>query len=95
MQVKDLKVRQGVDSILLELVDIQEPRTWTNARGSGTVANATAKDETGEIKMTLWNDDIDKVKIGDKMLIEEGWVGEWQGEKQLSTGKQGKLTVNP
>ncbi|MCD6414167.1 MAG: DNA-binding protein [Candidatus Diapherotrites archaeon] len=95
MKVKDLQVRKSVDSIELEIVSIDEPRTWSNPRGSGRVASATAKDDTGEVKLTLWNDDIDKVKKGDTIVIENGWVGEFQGEKQLSTGRYGKLTVNP
>ena len=95
MKVKELEARKAVDSITVEVVNIEEPRTWSNARGSGKVASATVKDDTGEVKATLWNDDADKVKKGDKLLIENGWVGEFQGEKQLTTGRFGKLTVNP
>ena len=93
MQVKDLQVRQAVDTIDLEVTEVDEPRTWTNARGSGTVANAKAKDETGEVKITLWNDDVGLVKPGNKITIENGWVSEYQGELQLSTGRFGKLVV--
>src|SRR3989338_4056844 len=60
---------------------------------SGRVATAVAKDETGDIKLTLWNDQIDQVKAGDKVHITNGYVSEWQGEKQLTTGKMGKLEV--
>ena len=95
MKVKDLQVRKSVDSIELEIVSVDEPRTWSNPRGSGRVTTAVGKDDTGEVKLTLWNDDVDKVKKGDKVRIENGWVGEFQGEKQLSTGRYGKLTVNP
>jgi len=59
----------------------------------GKVCNATAKDETGNIVLTLWNEDIDKVKTGDTIKIDNGWVSEWQGELQLSTGKFGKLEI--
>ena len=93
MKVSDLQVRQGVDRIELEVVDLDEPREWSNARGSGTVCSAKAKDDTGTVNITLWNQDVGKVKKGDKIVIENGWVGEYQGEKQLSTGRFGKLTV--
>ena len=33
------------------------------------------------------------VNVGDTIQIENGYVGEYQGEKQLTTGKFGKLTV--
>ncbi len=93
MQVKDLEVRKAVDNIELEVVDMDEARDWSNARGSGRVVNVKVKDETGECNMTLWNQDVDKIKKGDKIVIENGWCGEYQGEKQLSTGRFGKLTV--
>ena len=51
------------------------------------------KDDSGEIKLTLWNDDIDNVNEGDKVHIINGYVNEWQGEMQLTTGKFGKLEV--
>jgi len=95
MKVKDLEPRKGVDSIHVEVIELEEPRTWSNARGSGKVASATVKDDSGKIKATLWNQDAERVKKGDKLLIENGWVGEFQGEKQLTTGRFGKLTVNP
>ena len=95
MKVKELEAKKAVDSIEVEVVEVDEPRTWSNARGSGRVTSATVKDETGEVKLTLWNDDVDKVKKGDKILIENGWVSEFQGDKQLSSGRFGKLTINP
>jgi len=93
MQVKDLEVRKAVDNIELEVVSTEDPRDWSNARGSGRVMNLKVKDDTGEVNMTLWNQDVDKVKKGDKIIVENGWCGEYQGEKQLSTGRFGKLTV--
>jgi ssDNA-binding replication factor A large subunit len=33
------------------------------------------------------------VEVGDKIQITNGWVGEYQGEMQLSTGKFGQLKV--
>ena len=66
-----------------------------NARGNGKVCNALGVDSAGDtVKITLWNDDIDKVKQGDKIVIENGWVSEFQNELQVSTGRFGKLTVN-
>ncbi len=93
MQVKDLQPKQGKVEIVLDIVDVSEPREFEKFGKSGRVANAVAKDETGDIKLTLWNDDIDKVKPGDKVKISNGYVSEWQGEKQLGTGKFGTLEI--
>jgi|TARA_Y100000310_G_scaffold61961_1_gene57219 replication factor A1 len=91
--IKDLEARQGNVDIVVEITEVSEPKEFEKFGKQGKVANATAKDESGEIKLTLWNDDIDKVKVGDKVHIINGYVGEWQGEKQLSTGKFGQIEV--
>jgi replication factor A1 len=91
MNVKELKPKAAVDEITLKIDSIDEPRTVRN--GSLTVANATASDSTGQVTITLWNDDINRIKVGDSIKITKGWVGEYQGQLQLSAGKFGKLEV--
>jgi len=59
------------------------------------VANATISDETGKIKLTLWNNQIDEVSVNDNIKIENGYVTSFRGEIQLNVGRYGKLTVNP
>ena len=93
MQVKDLQPRQGKVDIVLDIVDVGEPREFEKFGRAGRVTTAVAKDETGDVKLTLWNDDIEKVKAGDKIKITNGYVSEWQGEMQLSTGKFGTMEV--
>ncbi|MBU90547.1 hypothetical protein CMO94_03305 [Candidatus Woesearchaeota archaeon] len=93
MAIKDLKIREGNVEIEVDIVDVGEVREFEKFGRTGRVATAVAKDETGDIKLTLWNEDIDKVKPGDKVKISNGYVSEWQGEPQLTTGKMGKLEV--
>ena len=95
MAIKDLQVRQGDVDVVVDVVDVGETREFEKFGKTGRVATAVAKDETGDIKLTLWNDDIDHIKAGDKIHIINGYVSEWQGEKQLTTGKFGQLEVNP
>ena len=93
MQIKDLKPKQGNVDIIVDVIDVESPREFQKFGKPGKVANAIAKDETGDIKLTLWNEDIDKVKAGDKIHLVNGYVNEWQGEMQLTTGRMGKLEV--
>jgi len=93
MPIKDLEVKQSNVDIILEVVDIGDIREFQKFGRAGRVATATVKDETGETKLTLWNDEIDKVKKGDKIHLINGYVNEWQGEMQLTTGRFGKLEV--
>ncbi len=93
MEIKDLKAKTGNVDVVVEVAEKAEAREFEKFGKSGKVCNATVKDATGTVTLTLWNDDVDKVNVGDKIHIENGWVGEWQGELQLSTGKFGKLEV--
>ncbi|MBS3147588.1 DNA-binding protein [Candidatus Woesearchaeota archaeon] len=93
MEIKDLQAGQGKIDIIVEIAELQEPRTFDKFGKSGKVANAKAKDASGEITLSLWNEQCDLVKQGDKVHIINGWVSEFKGEKQLSTGKFGQLEV--
>jgi replication factor A1 len=93
MLIKDLQVRQGNVNITGDVTEKTDVRTFEKFGRAGKVCNCTLKDESGEVKLSLFNDDVDKVHVGDKVQIENGWVSEWQGEKQLSAGKFGKVNV--
>ena len=93
MAIKDLKIREGNVEIEVDIVDVGEVREFEKFGRSGRVATAILKDETGDVKLTLWNEQIDQVKAGDKIHITNGYVSEWQGEPQLTTGKMGKLEI--
>ena len=93
MQIKDLQPRQGKVELTATVAEKGEPRTVNSANFSGTVANAKLKDETGTIKISLWNEQITQGNDGDTIKITNGYVSEYQGEMQLSTGKFGKMEL--
>jgi len=55
------------------------------------VANALIADETGAIKLCLWNEKIDAVSVDSVVRIENASVTKFHGEKQLKLGKTGRL----
>lgn len=93
MEIKDLKARQGNVELVAEVVDKSSPRSFDKNGKQGRVCNAKIKDSTGTVSLTLWNDEIDLINVGDKIKLSNGYVGEWQGELQLSAGKFGKIEV--
>jgi replication factor A1 len=93
MAIKDLQARQGNVDIVVEVVDVSQPREFTKFGKTGRVATATVKDETGNLKLSLWNDEIDKVRNGSRIHISNGYVNEYQGELQLTAGRFGKMEV--
>lgn len=93
MKIRDLKIGLGKVNITVEVVSVEEPKSFVRNNKEGKVANAVIRDLTGEFKLTLWNDEVDKIKAGMKIKIENGYVGEFQGEPRLSAGKFGSLTI--
>jgi replication factor A1 len=57
------------------------------------VATALIADETGTIKLTLWNEQINQVNVNDSVKIENGYITSFRGEIQLNVGRYGTLTV--
>ena len=71
-----------------------ETRTVTKkAGGEINVCDAYLTDESGEIKLTLWADDIEKVSNGSKVKITNGYTNTFKGEVSIGKGKFGQIEV--
>ena len=95
-QMKIIDIKEGDSKINIE-AEVTEKSYAHEVRSKYgrvlMVAHATLKDETGIITLTLWNQQISKVMVGDKVKIENGYAKSFRNVLQLSTGKYGKLTV--
>ena len=93
-RIKDLK--SGMKRVDLEarILEIQKPKSvFTRFGNSATVTNAKVTDETGIIYLSLWNDQIDTVSVGDIIKVENGHVVTFRGKRQLRVGKRGHVSV--
>ena len=93
LQIRDL--RKGMKQINLKakVLEIPTPRpVYTRFGNYAVVSNALITDETGTIKLCLWNDQISTVSIGDTIKIENASMSTFRGENQLKIGKKGKIT---
>ncbi len=93
MNIKELKAGQGKVDIEASVKSVGEIRRFEKYGRELKVANAVISDESGEISLSLWNDDAERVKAGDKVKITNGYVSEFQGKIQLTSGKFGKLEI--
>ncbi|MDO8553593.1 MAG: OB-fold nucleic acid binding domain-containing protein [Candidatus Micrarchaeota archaeon] len=93
MKISELKAKMGGVNIEAAVDDVEEPKTMNKYGRELRLANATISDDSGSIQLSLWNDQIDQVKKGGKIKIENGYVNEWQGKIQLTLGKFGKMEV--
>ena len=94
-KIKELQAGMKRIDVEADVVDKGNPRQVQSKYGSETfnVADAVVQDETGTIKLTLWNEQIDQINVGDKIKIENGYVTSFKSEIQLNIGKFGKFTI--
>lgn len=93
MKIVDLKSGQSGVEIEGTVIEVGEVREFNRFGRTIKVATATVKDDSGQINISLWNEDINKVKKGDKIKVTNGFVKEFQNEPQLTAGKFGKIEV--
>jgi len=95
--VKIAELRDGLRRVDVEgqVVETSEPREVRSKFTGETyrVAEATISDDSGTIKLVLWNEQIGQVKVNDTVKIENGYTKSFRGEVQLNVGKYGKLTI--
>jgi len=94
LRIADLRAGMKRVEIKAKVVEIGAAREVMTKFGDvGRVATAVISDESGSIKLALWNELIERVSVGDTIHIENGYVTTFRGENQLNVGRYGKLTT--
>jgi replication factor A1 len=93
-RIKDLKAGMRKVNLKASVLEIPEPNQVYTRHGTvASVTNVLIGDETGTIRMNLWNQQINMVSEGDLIQIDNGTVARFRGERQLRIGKHGKITI--
>jgi len=61
--------------------------------GITKLASTVLKDDTGEILLDLWGDQIQMVEVGDLIRIEDAYIQVYEGKATLNVRKPGKTLV--
>jgi replication factor A1 len=94
VQIKDLRVGMKKVNLKAKVVEVSKPKSVVTRFGNcASVANAMVSDNTGKIKLCLWNDQINSVAVGDTLQIENARVSSFRNERQMRIGKNGVLRV--
>lgn len=95
MKIKELRNGMRKIDLVAKVLEISEPREVVSKFDGRVyrVADAVIGDDTGTIKLSLWNEQIGRIKVNDMIKIENGYVRTFRGEKQLNVGRFGKLIV--
>jgi len=93
IRVENLIANRPIGRIELLVLRRYPRRTVMSQGWTGSIAAACGRDETGLIGLVLWGDQVDRVRAGDIIAIQGGWCRYSQGQKVVSTGRTGKLTI--
>jgi replication factor A1 len=93
--MKIAEIQRGMSNISVEgkIIDISETREVNTRYGKRSVADAMLEDDSGQIKLSLWENQITSVRVGDKITVSGGYVTEFRDVLQLSIPRSGKLEV--
>jgi len=96
VKVENLNPQSRQLNLTVKVVSKGEARE-TISRSDGSthrVVDALVGDETGSIYLTLWDDNIDKVKEGDVIDVKNGYVSLFKGSMRLNIGRFGSFEAS-
>lgn len=94
MNIRNLKCGMKRVNLRARVLDVPKAvLVFTRFGGYASVSNALIADETGAIKLCLWNEKINVVSVDSVVQIENASVARFRGENQLKLGRNGRLSV--
>ncbi|MFX0134181.1 MAG: OB-fold nucleic acid binding domain-containing protein [Candidatus Hodarchaeota archaeon] len=91
IKIRDLTPDSKNVNLFGKCIELGEVREVKN---DNKVMSVKLGDETGIVNLSVWNEDIEKMKKGESFLIINGYVTTFQNKIQLNTGRFGKLEVS-
>jgi len=92
--IHDLRACMKRVNVKAEVLEIPKPvQVHTQFGNTIRVVNALVGDETGKIKLCLWEGQINSVAVGNSIEIKNSHICVFRGEKQLRLGKKGVIST--
>ncbi len=92
--INDLRAGMKRVNLKAEVLEIPKPaQVHTQFGNTVMVVNALVGDETGKIKLCLWEGQIGSISVGQYIEIKNAQVCVFRGERQLRLGKNGVITT--
>ena len=85
-------------SLVGRVLETSEPRTFDRDDGQGKVANIAVGDETGWVRVALWDEraeDVSSLTDGDVVRVRDGYARERDGGVEVNVGSRGSVERVP
>ena len=93
MKISEIKRGSSNVTIQAKVIDISDSRDVQTKYGKRSVADATLEDDSGQISLTLWEEKISSIKVGDIVSLSGAYVTEFRDKIQLNIPRTGKLEI--
>jgi replication factor A1 len=91
LTVEELDAESDDVEITGTIKRLPTPRAVSTQYGQKRITTVVFEDETGEIDLTLWEEEIDAIEEGADVQIEGAYVREWADDIQLNIGRDGSI----
>ena len=94
--IKDMEIGKNFEVFNCEIAIINQTNEYEKDGIKRRVQDLVVKDNDGKtVTLVLWNSQTNPAlgwEVGDKIIIIEGYCKEYEGNKQISTGKFGTIS---
>jgi len=92
LNIRDLIPGMSDVNMKLKVLDVSEPDQIITGKGvEHKILELEAGDETGTIKLVLWDDKVIPLKVGDLIQVENGFISSFKGEWRMNVGKYSEV----
>lgn len=98
-KIGNLSESMGSVNVAALATQVSEERQFVRRDGTeGKVRSVLLEDETGTVRLSMWDDDADKaeeMEEGTVIVVENGYTRAGYGGIDLNVGSNGRLHINP
>lgn len=91
VQIRQIRAGMRNMEVIGRLVEVGEPVQMSTRYGLASLAKAKLRDDTGEIILNLWREQIDVAKEGDIVILRNAFAREFSSVIELNIGADGKI----
>jgi ssDNA-binding replication factor A large subunit len=98
-KIGDLGESMGSVNVAALATQVGEERGFVRRDGTeGKVVSVLLEDDTGTVRLSLWDDDADKaqnISEGTRIIVENGYTRSGYGGIDLNVGRNGRIHIDP
>ena len=93
MKINEIKEDMQDLEITGKVIQMSETKNVTTRYGPARLSTAVLEDETGSVRLNLWRNQIDKVHVGDTIILRKAFITVFMDNIELNIGKDGSIAV--